>query len=134
MRPHCKHLLWELHFSVSSSHVGSGIVPVDRVSRISYGHSVYHALPFYMWWWWWRHASSFTSLFFLISFSACFFQVCFGLPLLLLTSNFKAFIITFSSFFLKIWSYHRILRASAILSKDFFMLTCLSTPLCFFYL
>ena len=36
------------------------------------------------------HASSFTSPFFFISFSTCFFYVCVGLPLLPLTSNFKA--------------------------------------------
>ena len=49
------------------------------------------------------HASSFPSPFFFISFSTCFFHVCFGLPLpvLQLTSNFKAFTITFSSSFLK---------------------------------
>ena len=39
------------------------------------------------------HASSFTSPFFFISFSTCFFHVCLGLPLLPLTSNFKAFTI-----------------------------------------
>ena len=34
-------------FSVSSSlHVGSSIVPVDGVGRISYGHCLYHASPF----------------------------------------------------------------------------------------
>ena len=51
------------------------------------------------------HASSFSSPFFFISFSTCFFHVCFGLPLPLLplTSNFKAFTITFSSF-LKLFS------------------------------
>ena len=65
------------------------------------------------------HASSFTSSFFFISFSTCFFHVGFGLPLPLrpLTSNFKAFTITFSSSFLKTWPYHRILLASAILPK-----------------
>ena len=47
------------------------------------------------------HASSFTSPFFFISFSACFFHVYIGLPLLPLTSNFKAFTVTFSSSFLK---------------------------------
>ena len=49
------------------------------------------------------HASSFPSPFFFISFYTCFFHVCFGLPLPLLplTSNFKAFTITFSSSFLK---------------------------------
>ena len=48
-------------------------------------------------------ASSFPSPFFVISFSTCFFHVRFGhpLPLLPLTSNFKAFTITFSSSFLK---------------------------------
>ena len=68
-------------------------------------------------------ASSFPSPFFFISFSTCFFHVCFDLPvpLLPLTSNFKAFTITFSSSFLKTWPYHRILLALAILSKDSFM-------------
>ena len=49
------------------------------------------------------HASSFPSQFFFISLSSCFFHVCVGLPLPLLplTSIFKAFTITFSSFFLK---------------------------------
>ena len=49
------------------------------------------------------HASLFPSPFFFISFSTCFFYVCFGLPLPLLplTSNFKAYTITFSSSFLK---------------------------------
>ena len=28
------------------SHVGSGIVPVDGVGRISYGHCLYHTSPF----------------------------------------------------------------------------------------
>ena len=54
------------------------------------------------------------------SFSTCFFDVFFGLPLLPLNSNFKAFTVTFSSF-LKTWQYHRILLALAILSKDSFM-------------
>ena len=67
------------------------------------------------------HASSFTSPFFFILFSICFFHVCVDLPLLLLTSNFKAFIITFSFPFLKTWPYHHILLAQAILSKDSFM-------------
>ena len=69
------------------------------------------------------HASSFPSPFFFISFSTCFFHVCFGLslPLQPLTSNFEAFTITFSSSFLKTWPYHRILLAVAILSKDSFM-------------
>ena len=69
------------------------------------------------------HASSFPSPFFFISFSTCFFHVCFGLPLPLLplTSNFKAFTITFSFSFLKTWLYYRILLALAILSKDSFM-------------
>ena len=30
----------------SSSHFGSGIVPVDGVGRILYGHCLYHASPF----------------------------------------------------------------------------------------
>ena len=30
----------------SSSHVGSGIVPVDGVGRILYGHCLYHVSPF----------------------------------------------------------------------------------------
>ena len=61
-------------------------------------------------------ASSFTSPFFFISFSTCFFHVCFGLPLSLLplTLKFKAFTITFSSSFPKTWPYHRILLALAI--------------------
>ena len=69
------------------------------------------------------HASSFTSPFFFIAFSTCFFHICFGLPLPLLplTSNFKAFTITFSSSFLKTWPNHQILLALAILSKDSFM-------------
>ena len=69
------------------------------------------------------HSSSFPSPFFFISFSTCFFHVCFGLPLPLLplTSNFKAFTITFSSSFLKAWPYHRILLALAILSIDSFV-------------
>ena len=67
------------------------------------------------------YASSFTRPFFFISFSTCFFHVCFGLPLLLLTLNFKVFIITFSSSFLKTWPYHRTLLALVILSKDSFM-------------
>ena len=69
------------------------------------------------------HASSFPSPFFFISFSTCFFHVCFGLPLPLLplTSNFKAFTITFSSSFLKTCPYHRILLALAILFKASFM-------------
>ena len=37
-------LLWSYQWS--SSHVGSGIVPVDGVGRISYGHCLYHASPF----------------------------------------------------------------------------------------
>ena len=100
------------------SHVGSGIVSVNGVGRISYAHCLYHSRHFH-----WSQASSFPSPFFFMSFSACFFHVCFGLlfPLLLLTSNFKAFIITFSSFLLKTWPYHHILLALAILSKDSFM-------------
>ena len=49
------------------------------------------------------HVHPFPSPLFFISFSTCFFPVCFGLPLPLLplTSNFKAFTITFSSSFLK---------------------------------
>ena len=66
------------------SHVGSGIVPVDGVGRISYGHRLYHASPFFS-----ITCISFPGLFFFISFSTCFFHVCFGLPLHLLplTSN-----------------------------------------------
>ena len=67
------------------------------------------------------YASSFPSPFFFISFSTCFFHVCFGLPLQPLTSNFKTFTITFSSSFLKTCPYHCILLALAILSKDSFM-------------
>ena len=67
------------------------------------------------------HASSFTSPFFFISFFTCFFHVCFGLPILPLASNFKAFTITVSSSFLTTWLYHRILVALAIQSKDPFM-------------
>ena len=69
------------------------------------------------------HASSFTSPYFFISFSTCFFHVCFGLslPLLPLTLNFKAFAITFSSSILKTLPYHRILLALAIPARDAFM-------------
>ena len=55
------------------------------------------------------HASSFTSPFFFILSFTCFFQDCFGRPLLLLlrTSNFKVFTITFSCSLLKTWPYYR---------------------------
>ena len=54
----------------------------------------------------WSHASFFTWPFFFISFSMCFFHVCFDgrLRLQPRTSNSKSFTITFSSF-LKTWSY-----------------------------
>ena len=81
-----------------------------------------------------QHASSFTIPFFLISFSTCSFHVCFGLPPLLLTLNFKAFIITFSPSFLKTWSYLRILLALASYLKTPLRSICPSTPCCFFEL
>ena len=96
-----------------SSHVGSDIVPVDRVGRISYGHCLHHASPF----WSITCILFHQSIFLLILY---FFHIYFGLLLLPLTSNFEAFTITFSSF-LKIWPYHRILLALAILSKDCFV-------------
>ena len=69
------------------------------------------------------HASSFTSPFFFSNFSTYFFHVsfCLPLPLLPLTSNFKAFTIPFSSSFLKTTPYHRMLLALATLSEDSFM-------------
>ena len=69
---------------------------VDGVGRISYGHCLYYASPFCS-----ITCILFPQSIFFISFSICFFHVCFGLPLLPLTSNFKAFAITFSSSFLK---------------------------------
>ena len=82
------------------------------------------------------HASSFTSPFFFSSFSTYFFHVFFGLPLPLLplTSNFKAFTVPFSSSFLKTTPYHRILLALATLSKDSFMpnMSITSSPFCLF--
>ena len=105
-------------FFISSSHVGSGIVPVNKLA--GFCMVIVFATPRHFVR---SHASFFTSPFLFISFSTCFFHVCFGLPLPLLplTSNFKAFTITFLSSFLKTWPYHRILLALAILSKDPFM-------------
>ena len=79
------------------------------------------------------HASIFTSPFFILFFT-CFFHVCFGLslPVLPLTSNFKAFTITFSSFFSK----HDRTTAYYLLKPSYLKTplcpTCPSTPRCFF--
>ena len=76
--------------------VGSDIVPVDGVGRISYDHCLYRASPFCSITCILFHQSIFIHLILYLLFPCCF-----GLPLLLLISNFKAFIITFSSSFLK---------------------------------
>ena len=105
-------------YSSDFAHVGSGIFPVDGVGRISYGHCLYYSSPF-------RSIACilFPQSIFLHLILYLLFPRLFRLPLppLPLTSNFKAFTITFSSSFLKTWPYHRILLALAILSKDSFM-------------
>ena len=82
----------------SLSYVGSGIVPVDGAGGISHRHCLYHASPFRSITCILFHQSIFLHLILYL-----LFHVCFGLPLslLLLTSNLKAFTITFLSSFLK---------------------------------
>ena len=41
-----KFMIWPLSYHIVISHAGSGVVPVDGVGRISYGHCLYHASPF----------------------------------------------------------------------------------------
>ena len=101
----------------SSLHVRSGIVLVDGVGRISYGHCLYHASPFISITCVLFHQSIFLHLILCLLFSRLFRS---SSSLLQFISNFKAFTVTFSSSFLKTLPYHRILNllTLAILSKD----------------
>ena len=115
-----------LFICTSSSHVGSGIV--DGVGQISYGHCLHHASPF-------------CSIPCILFHQSIFYLILYVFFLRLfrsfssfttLTSNFKAFTITFSSFFSK----HDRTTAYYLLKPSYLKTplcpTCPSTPRCFF--